>query len=467
MKFGRKIRLIISTILCILVFSGVSFVHASTDSVSVYIRGKFDYGKAYEVLQETNKVRKKQGLSALEMDADLMEAAMQRAAEISLIFSHERPDGSECFTVSSKAHSENIAAGQSSAASVVNAWKNSRGHYKNMMDETCESIGVGCFYQNNVVCWVQLFGTSSAKSTSKPSNATKTVRVNVSRYLMDECSFIASSSSKSSDGHRLDKGASSILTLQFLSMMDHYPTFAIGNVVPQISWKNFRLTSSNPSIVSVNSSGKITAKKRGTAVIYAQSLSTPGFCLKYKVNVKDKTDRTLVLNANGGSFGKTSSLKTKALTVTNKKRYGNLPAVYRKGYIFKGWYTKKSGGTRIKSNSSVKISKGKTQTLYARWSKVTVKQASVSSVSFAKSKRRLTVSWKKISGVSGYELSVSSSRKFEKAVSKTVRMTGNSVKKYSFANLKTAQKYYVRIRAFKKDSCGNRIYGKYSPVKTA
>ena len=52
-----------------------------------------EYGQAYEVLDLVNAERAKEGLSPLAMDRGLLEAAMQRAVEISYYFSHERPDG--------------------------------------------------------------------------------------------------------------------------------------------------------------------------------------------------------------------------------------------------------------------------------------------------------------------------------------------------------------------------------------
>ncbi len=45
------------------------------------------------------------------------------------------------------------------------------------------------------------------------------------------------------------------------------------------------------------------------------------------------------------------------------KKYGKLPKAYRKGYVFKGWYTK--GGRKVTSKTVYKLTKGRT--LYAKW----------------------------------------------------------------------------------------------------
>ena len=60
--------------------------------------------------------------------------------------------------------------------------------------------------------------------------------------------------------------------------------------------------------------------------------------------------------ANGGSGGETRS-------VAKGKAVGTLPKATRKGYKFNGWYTKKSGGTKIKTTTKVK----KNVTYYAQW----------------------------------------------------------------------------------------------------
>jgi uncharacterized repeat protein (TIGR02543 family) len=67
-------------------------------------------------------------------------------------------------------------------------------------------------------------------------------------------------------------------------------------------------------------------------------------------------------NANGGKLS-----KAKSKAVTKGKKYGKLPKPTRKGYNFKGWYTKKNGGKRVTANTVVGLTKN--TTLYARWAK--------------------------------------------------------------------------------------------------
>ena len=113
---------------------------------------------AAEVAAQVNAERAKYGLSSLTVSDELTRAACVRASEIVRQFSHTRPDGSSCFTVSGAAYGENIAKGQSSADRVMVAWMSSEGHRANILRESYGSIGVCAQKVNGVIYWVQLFG---------------------------------------------------------------------------------------------------------------------------------------------------------------------------------------------------------------------------------------------------------------------------------------------------------------------
>ena len=139
------------------------------------VKADNNYDYAYEVLNLVNQERSKAGLQALTMDKDLLDAAMLRAAEISVLFSHERPTGQECYTACSKMTGENIAMGQMDPSHVMNSWMNSSGHKANILGSNFKSIGVGCAYINGIYCWVQCFGNNDTNSFVKPQNTKNTV----------------------------------------------------------------------------------------------------------------------------------------------------------------------------------------------------------------------------------------------------------------------------------------------------
>ena len=68
---------------------------------------------------------------------------------------------------------------------------------------------------------------------------------------------------------------------------------------------------------------------------------------------------TVTYNANGGTVSGTSK------SVTYNAKYGTLPTPKRAGYSFLGWYTAKTGGSKITETTIVKITSN--QTIYAQW----------------------------------------------------------------------------------------------------
>ena len=120
---------------------------------------------AQEVIRLTNIERAKYGEAPLQYHAGLQKAAMLRAKEISIKFSHDRPDGSDSYTAFAEAgvgcpNGENIARGYTSPEAVVQGWMNSNGHKAAILRESSTHIGVG-FYQNSYgsYFWVQDFSS--------------------------------------------------------------------------------------------------------------------------------------------------------------------------------------------------------------------------------------------------------------------------------------------------------------------
>ena len=91
--------------------------------------------------------------------------------------------------------------------------------------------------------------------------------------------------------------------------------------------------------------------------------------------------------------------------------------------------------------------------------KVSPKKPSVKSAKAAKGKK-LTVKWAKDKMASGYQVQVSTDKKFKENVkSKSLPKTS-----YTFTKLKTGKKYYVRIRSYKK-SGKETLYSAWSKAK--
>ncbi|MCC8046696.1 MAG: InlB B-repeat-containing protein [Clostridiales bacterium] len=165
---------------------------------------------------------------------------------------------------------------------------------------------------------------------------------------------------------------------------------------------------------------------------------------KAKVIIPSK----VTFKGNGGTAGSSS------IYVVTGKKYGTLPTATRTGYTFAGWYTAKSGGTRVKV--STKVTATANSTLYAHWTKVTVKKASKPSVT-AKTSKSISVKITKVSGVKGYQIRYSLNKDMSSSKTKTVTTLKNTI-----SGLKSGSKYYVQVRAYKLDSKGKKVYGSWS-----
>lgn len=119
------------------------------------------------VAELTNAERQERGKSRLIFSAELSKVAEEKARDMynNGYFSHNSPTyGSpfqmlKSFGISYQKAAENIAEGYQSASEVVQAWMNSTGHRRNILNAEFNRIGVG-YYQGY---WVQMFIESTEK----------------------------------------------------------------------------------------------------------------------------------------------------------------------------------------------------------------------------------------------------------------------------------------------------------------
>ena len=79
-------------------------------------------------------------------------------------------------------------------------------------------------------------------------------------------------------------------------------------------------------------------------------------------------------------------------------------------------------------------------------------------------KKAISVTWKKVSGVKGYQIQVATDKKFKKN-KKTVTIKKQKTTKTTVKKLKAKKKYYVRIRTYKIMN-GKKVYSSWSKVKS-
>ncbi|MDR1167014.1 MAG: CAP domain-containing protein [Deltaproteobacteria bacterium] len=118
----------------------------------------------HEVAVLVNVLRGERWTMPLEEDESLTMAAFMRASELPLFYSHERPNGENCFSVFAEFGlsygyaGENIAKNPKTPVEVVDSWYESEGHRENMLNPNYDQIGVGLSLDaDGNYYWVQLF----------------------------------------------------------------------------------------------------------------------------------------------------------------------------------------------------------------------------------------------------------------------------------------------------------------------
>jgi len=424
---------------------------------TVQITGTCNYSYAYSVLKLVNEERNAAGLSSLKMDEDLLAAAMQRAAEISLYFDHTRPSGESCFTVSSKAFAENIAAGYATASAVMDGWMDSSGHKANILGSSYKSIGIGCFTHNGVTYWVQLFGTETPDTFTQPSNSSKTVSVDLEPELFSSAMYLSAS-------------ASSINVGKSTTVKSRITNLGWSDVYAELKSSSLKWSSSNTSVATVSSSGKVTAKGVGSAKITATTsngnvkasktikvtLATPSISKVSNTSSGVKVTWAKVSGANGyyvyrstsksGTYKKIATIKSGSTVSYTNKTSGNYKVTAGKRYYYKVVaYSGSTTSSKSAAKTIIRLTSGK----------LTSVKNSASG--------KMTVRWSKRSGVSGYQIQYSTSSTFAKG-NKTIKVSGASKSSKVISKLTKGKTYYVRVRTYKTSS-STTYYSGWSSTK--
>lgn len=124
------------------------------------------------------------------------------------------------------------------------------------------------------------------------------------------------------------------------------------------------------------------------------------------------------------------------------------PKAKKKGYTFSGWDKKFSC---VKSDIKVK----------AKWTKVKTKDTNINSIKQYGYYNEATIKYKKVSNAAGYEIKYSTHSNMSNP---WIVYSKNEHKTVSDLSYNT--EYYFRVRAYKKDSTGAWVYGKWSPKKS-
>lgn len=134
-----------------------------------------DYGSprldADKALRLINSYRVKKGLSPLKLNSRLTQAAKAHARDLSKIdkISHYGSDGSNPWDrvkrtgYGARLTAENVGTGQASIEEVIEGWKASEGHNKNLLLSDAEDMGIALVYSeksNFKTFWTLVVGAA-------------------------------------------------------------------------------------------------------------------------------------------------------------------------------------------------------------------------------------------------------------------------------------------------------------------
>lgn len=400
---------------------------------NVPVKVSYDYTSAFEVLDLVNQQRTKAGLNALTMDQDLLRVAMLRAAELSIYFSHNRPNGKEFTSASKKIDAENVASGQANATKAMNAWMNSTSHKAHILTDGFVSMGVGAVVVDGTTYWVQLFGSEdlTAADASQYKNGTDTAQIKIALPEANTFSIAAAGT------QTLDIGQKGTASLYFNNMW----------VETDIETAHLAFSSSDPKICTVSADGVTQGIETGKATITVSLKNTKKVYGTFDVQVSSKISADLVLAE--PKLKSAESAGYNSVTVTwEEVPFAKTYTLFYKGGSVKKWKVVKTGitGTSYTHVSSKKkpLTAGTTYTytvrairstlksaygtnsLQAKPLPATVKLTSVTSEAYNK----LKITWEEVPGATGYFV-------YQKLNGKWKRI----------ANVKSAKTFYVHTNS--------------------
>ncbi len=300
--------------------------NAAASHEIVTVTGTEDYDEAHAVLDIVNKERTALGLDPLQLDVELTETAMQRAAELSVLYSHNRPDGTNCLTafptMGFTTWGENIAIGYDSAADVMEGWfyserklyeegerdRDKVGHYLNIINPDFKSIGIGCFMQGTYYWEQALSGEEPARITTG-GTVEKSHRINID---YDVCGT-DQGFNKNDDLTGKTLAVGETFEMHYDVTNDRWRYNYVTLDPSCVTW-----TSSDTSVCTVDPAGVVTARAVGKATVTATLPSGRALSHEWTV-VEAKPESTQVMyrlyNPNSGEHFYTASTVERDATI--------------------------------------------------------------------------------------------------------------------------------------------------------
>ena len=461
MKLKNKIILLVFAFaFTLLFFSNKSF---ATGTIDIRVGGIRDYTKAQELLQLVNQERNAKGYSLLKMDAELQEAAMTRAAEITVYFSTTRPDGASFDTITSKVYGEHIAGAITNASDVIARMMNTYGNDALILINDIKSIGIGCFKNGNVYYWTIEVCTDNA---TYELNRTGTQDItHIISVLNENLKIYANRATNSVSTEYMNIGDKGYYLYGIYNK-------AYNNYICYGESGDFIFTSSNSNVIKINSDSSFSAVGPGTATItislrnntsvkYTQTITVKASKPTSITGLKAQNQKTTTLEITWNLQPNSANRYEVFMYNSNSKKFesmGTITSNVGKVYGLISGTTFKFKVRAINTIDGV--------TYYGPLSgelKTTTATDKTKITKTKGAKKKITVNWKKISKATGYQIQVATDKKFTKN-KKSVTISKNKTISTTIKKLKGKKKYYIRVRTYRKVA-GKKVYSSWSSVK--
>lgn len=233
----------------------ITSVYAS-NIINITLDGTYNFDASNEVVNLVNIERRKLGLNNLTIDYNLTKTAQLRAKEASLYFSHTRSNGNNLNSLN--IIGENLAAGATTAIDVMEDWMNSSGHKSNILNKNYKSIGVASFKtRNGTTYWVQVFNNNKNTNTKLFTGNKIVEKENVDLKV----SFIKNIKVYDLQYKKIKIGESYTISKASIQNAGWERAYTI------INNSNFKFTSSDNNIATIDSNGTIKGISSGKVII--------------------------------------------------------------------------------------------------------------------------------------------------------------------------------------------------------
>lgn len=438
MNHRNKMKWAVLLLVLCLVLTMPAAALAAEGTTPVKITAERYDAAAWEVLELVNAEREKAGLKPLELDSKLQDAAMVRAAESVVYFSHTRPDGSGCWTAGVEYMvGENLAVGQTSPKQVVDAWMNSPAHRANILHKEYSSIGIGCVNYNGIWFWDQAFARMAGDGKVPDGGDKIQLEVNLMRGLLQLML-------RGISDFNLTVGGDETYQIKIGTVNAGWEHMAV-----ELDPSLFDIRSTNESVLKPAADGTLTPVSVGTANLVVSLKADGEFVMIQEVRVSKALKAEDI------------ALSYNSCTYSGK---ANKPAVTIEGlteddYVVSYKNNVKVGTATVTITGVGDVSGTVTKTFkinHDRPDQVSLKSPTTGKSHYVK------VRWDD-EDCDGYQIRYATNSSFKN--SKSIYVKDGDQLTRTIKNLKKGKRYYVKVRAYNNYE-DTKVFGKWSKWKS-